>query len=83
MDARRGPGARAGARRRARHAGGGVRVVAILLASVMPGTAAKMLRAVGAGDGAAGSTRRRAAVRPGARIEAVGALFPRIDEPIA
>ena len=62
----------------------GVRVVAILLASVMPSSAGAMLHR--------GRRRRRHVVGArragprcpeGARVEAVGALFPRVDEPIA
>src|SRR6185436_15977406 len=45
----------------------GVRVVAILLASVMPGTAAKMLRAVGAGDDTAWALAAPGRGAPGAR----------------
>ena len=61
----------------------GVRVVAVLLASVMPGTAAKMLQAVGAGDDTSWELAAPGRAAAGARVEAVGALFPRIDEPIA
>jgi methionyl-tRNA synthetase len=61
----------------------GVRVVAILLASLMPGTAARMLQAVGAGDGTSWELAAPGQGAPDARVEVVGALFPRIDEPIA
>ena len=49
----------------------------------MPGTAAQMLQAVGAGDDTAWELAAPGRGAPGARIEAVGALFPRVDEPIA
>ena len=79
------PGARGRARRRPRHAGRRHPRGRDPAGQRHAGHGReRMLQAVGAGDDTSlGATPRRAAVPAGARVEAVGALFPRVDEPIA
>ena len=61
----------------------GIRVVAIMLASVVPGSAERMLTAVGAGLDTSWELAVPGRLPQGARVENVGALFPRVDEPLA
>jgi methionyl-tRNA synthetase len=62
----------------------GLRAVAILLWPVIPGSAERILAALGQ-DPADASLARAAwgAGRPGARVEPTGPLFPRIEEKVA
>jgi methionyl-tRNA synthetase len=60
----------------------GIRVLAVALASVMPGSARRMLEAVGAGDAIAWDEAAPGRLEAGAAIRAAGPLFPRVDEPL-